>query len=95
MFPNLEMVYSCIIPGCKNRSNKEDCKDVKFYTLPFRNEELLKTWLSLVCKQRNEVTIHSRVCSIHFIGGIKRSDDDPPQIFPWQRQYHHLIKELQ
>ena len=79
------MVHSCIVHGCKNRSNKEECKKIKFYTLPFRNERLLQTWLSLICKRRNEVNIHSRICSTHFIGGMKKSDKDVPQIFPWQK----------
>jgi hypothetical protein len=78
----IEMVH---VLGCKNRSNKEECKGLKFYTLPFRNEELLKTWLALICRRRNEVTIHSRVCSAaHFAGGIKKSDS-LPQTFPWQK----------
>ena len=79
-----EMVHSCAVLGCKNRSNKEECKGLKFYTLPFRNEELLKTWLALICRRRNEVTIHSRVCSAHFAGGIKKNDS-LPQIFPLQK----------
>ena len=79
------MVHSCIVPGCKSRSNKEDCKGIKFYTLPFGNEELLQKWLLLICKRRSEVSVHSRVCSTHFIGGVKKSNEDVPQIFPWQR----------
>ena len=80
-----EMVHSCVVLGCKNRSNKEECKGIKFYTLPFKNEELLKTWLALICRRHNEVTIHSRVCSAHFVGGIKTKYDQLPQIFPWQK----------
>ena len=85
------MVHSCIVPGCKNRSNKEECKGIKFYTLPFRNEQLLQTWLSLVYRQHNEVTVHSRVCSAHFVGGIKKNTEDLPQIFPWQRSVSKSI----
>ena len=68
------MVHSCVVLGCKNRSNKEECKHIKFYTLPFKNAQLLKTWLSLIGRHRNEVTIHSRVCSVHFVDGMKKSD---------------------
>ena len=57
---------------------------IEFYTLPFRNEELLKTWLALICRSRNEVTIHSRICSTHFAGGIKKNDS-LLQVFPWQK----------
>ena len=50
-----------------------------------RNEELLETWLLLICRCRHEVTIYSRICSDHFINGVKNSDYDLPQIFPWQK----------
>ena len=79
------MVHSCIVPGCKNRSNKEDCKGIKFYRLPIRNEELLETCLLLICRRRHEVTVNSRICSDHFIDGIKKNEYDLPQIFPWQK----------
>ena len=79
------LVHSCIIDGCKNRSNKEDCKGVKFYRLPLRNEELLEIWLLLICRHRHKVTVNSRICSDHFINGVKRSDNDLPQLFPWQK----------
>ena len=57
---------------------------IEFYTLPFRNEELPKIWLALICRRRNEITIHSRVCSAHFAGGIKKNNS-LLQIFPWQK----------
>ena len=79
------MVHSCIVTGCNNHSNKEECRDIKFYTLPFKNEGLLSKWLVLIGKRREEVTVHSRVCSAHFVGGFKSSSEDVPQIFPWQR----------
>lgn len=79
------MVHSCVVQGCNNRSNKEDCKGVKFYTLHFKNECLLETWLTLICRRRGEVNVHSRICSVHFIDGVKKSSKDLPQIFPWQK----------
>lgn len=79
------MVHSCIVPGCKNHSKKEECKGIRFYTLPFGNEQLLQTWLSLVCRRRNEVSVHSRICSTHFIDGVKKGNEDVPQRFPWQK----------
>ena len=86
-----EMVHSCVVLGCKNRSNKEECKGLKFYTLPFKNEQLLKTWLLLIGRQHNEVTIHSRVCSEHFVNGVKNNSDDLPQIFSWQRRTSKIL----
>ena len=70
------MVHPCIVPGCTNRSNKEECKNIKFYTLPFNDEWLLQIWLTLVCRRREEVTVHSRICSTHFANGIKKSNKD-------------------
>ena len=88
MFYLSRMVHSCIVPGCTNLSNKEECKNIKFYTLPFKDELLLQTWLALICKRREEVTVHSRICSTHFTNGIKKSYYDFPQIFPWQKYTH-------
>ena len=67
------MVHYCVVPTCRctNCSNKEG-KNIKFYTLPFKDEQLLQIWLALICKCR-EVTICSRICSTHFIIGIKRA----------------------
>ena len=64
---------------------KRPCKGVRFYRLPLRNEQILKTWLLLICRHRHEVTVNSRICGAHFIDGIKKSDYDLPQIFPWQK----------
>ena len=85
------MVHPCIVPGCTNRSNKEECKNIKFYTLPFNDERLLQIWLTLVCKRREEVTVHSRICSTHFANRIKKSNKDLPQIFPWQRYTLRMV----
>ena len=79
------MVHSCIVPGCNNRSNKEVCKGIKFYVLPFKDEKLLERWLTLACRRREDVTVHSRICSVHFLHGNKKNNKDIPQIFPWQK----------
>ena len=88
------MVHSCIVPGCTNLSNKEECKNIKFYTLPFKDEQLLQTWLAQICKRR-EVTIHSRICSTHFINGIKKGYHDLPQILPWQKYTYYTAAKHQ
>ena len=69
------------VPGCKNRSNKVQCKGIKFYTLP-KTKEILQTWLSLIGRRLTEISLHSRICSQHFLDGIRK--DSVPQIFPWQ-----------
>ena len=65
------MVHSCIVPGCNNRSNKEVCKGIKFYVLPFKDEKLLERWLTLACRRREDVTVHSRICIFFMV--IKRT----------------------
>jgi hypothetical protein len=76
------MVHNCIVPGCANRSNKLECKRIKFYTVP-KAKKLLQTWLSLIGRRLSEISLHSRICSQHFIDGIK---DSVPQVFPWQKR---------
>ena len=47
----------------------------------------MEIWLLLICRRRHEVTANSRICSDHFINGVKRNDNDLPQVhvFPWQK----------
>ena len=78
------MVHSCIVPGCANRSNKLECKGIKFYTLP-KAKKLLQTWLSLIGRRLSEISLQSRICSQHFIDGIKNKDP-VPQVFSWQKR---------
>ena len=78
------MVHSCIVPGCSSRSNKVECKGIKFFTLP-TTHKILEIWLLLIGRKSTEVSFHSRICSKHFIGGEK-TKDSVPEIFPWQKR---------
>ena len=78
------MVHTCIVPGCPNRSNKPKSKRLRFYTLPSINK-VKEIWLSLIGRSFTEVTLHSRICSEHFING-KKTKDSIPEIFPWQKR---------
>ena len=79
-----DMVHTCIVPGCPNRSNKPKSKRLRFYTLPSINK-VKEIWLSLIGRSFTEVTLHSRICSEHFING-KKTKDSIPEIFPWQKR---------
>ena len=79
------MVHCCTVPGYTNRSNKLECKGIKFYTLLKAKNFFFLTWLSLVGCRFSEISLHSRVCSQHFAGGIKKKNS-VPQIFPWQKR---------
>ena len=45
---------------------------------------MLDTWLSLIGRRFSELSLHSRVCSVHFINGEKKKNS-VPEIFPWQK----------
>ena len=40
-----------------------------------------------IYRRREEVTVHSRIYSIHFLSGRsnKKNNKDTPQIFPWPK----------
>ena len=82
-FVSAGMVHSCVVPGCNSRSNKAECKGIKFYNLP-TTKKILQVWLLLIGRRLVEVNVHSRICSKHFIGGQK-TKDSLPQIFSWQK----------
>ena len=76
------MVHKCAVPGCPNSADRKD-KSLKFHRLPFQNTKLLETWLNLIGKSMHEVTVNSRICSAHFIGGSRKRRSQLPEIFPW------------
>ena len=84
------MVHTCVVPGYHDRSNKPNCKGVKFYTLS-TTKKVLQLWLSLTGRRLSEVSFHSRICSEHFING-KKTKDSIPEIFP--RQRHSAITTI-
>ena len=75
------MVHSCVVPGCNSRSNKSNCKNIKFFTLPKRS---LKIWIALIgLHSISQVSVRSRICSKHFVNG-KKMKNSIPELFPWQ-----------
>ncbi|KYM94820.1 THAP domain-containing protein 2 [Cyphomyrmex costatus] len=57
------MVKNCCVQGC-NASWRPDV-DLSFFSFPLKNEDLLKEWLQIV-PINNQISKHSRICSIHF-----------------------------
>ena len=81
------MPKNCSIPGCTNRSNKEDCQAVPFYALP-KDIELRQRWLISI-KKPITVSNYTYVCGDHFEGGLKSKDNPIPTIFPWSEPCQH------
>ena len=51
------MEYNCIVPGCSSRSDKKECKGIKFYRLPTARKTL-ERWLLLIgCKISEVYTV--------------------------------------
>ena len=79
------MPHHCIVKGCTNRSSKPDheCKDLFFYSLPHSNPLLLREWLVKMQVTQTRISEHSRICSVHFVGGKKTQKNNTPCVFPW------------
>ena len=75
----------CAVPGCTNRSNKPGSEGLSFYSFPYDNTHLLRQWLIKMHLSPNSINKHSRICSVHFIGGKRKGKDDIPQIFLWNK----------
>ena len=75
------MPNKCVVPGCPNHAHKAECKGLHFYTLPHDHPDLLRKWFIAMHLSPNSVNKHSRMCSVHFIGGRRQGKDDVPQLF--------------
>jgi len=81
------MRHSCIVPECYNNSEKPSCARISFHLLT--DPVLLKKWLIKICQENTPVNHNSRVCSVHFIGGKRSSDNCIPNIFPGQNHFEN------
>ena len=75
------MPKHCSIPGCTSRSDKEGCKTVSFHTIP-RDVSIRHQWLVSI-KKPITISEHTRICSLHFVGGMKSASSPIPTLFPW------------
>ena len=67
------MTKNCSIPGCTSCSNKEDCRH-----LSFQDPSLQHQWLVSLT-----ISEHTRVCSLHFSGGVKSATSPIHTLFQW------------
>ena len=78
------MPTSCCVIGCTNRHRS--CSDVHFYRFP-KDPDQRRTWLSFVCRQNHDGTPWEpgngdRVCSQHFLSGLKSNVPTDPDHVP-------------
>ena len=57
------MTKYCSAPGC-SKADKD--KALHFHSLPWKNKNLLKLWLTKMKLKNPSFTKHSRICSEHF-----------------------------
>ncbi|XP_074650275.1 uncharacterized protein LOC141905334 [Tubulanus polymorphus] len=71
----------CCVPGCGNR--RDEKAGFSFYSIPLKPHERHKSWLGAIGKGFDWVpTAHTRICSLHFVGGKKNNDPDSPSYIP-------------
>ena len=61
------MVNNCCVVGCSNRVGKK--KKVSFYRFPWNDKGRCDKWKASVRRSDWEPTIHTRICSEHFVSG--------------------------
>ncbi len=59
--------YGCTIPNCNNRSWIQ--KYLSFYGYPLDDAPRLKLWLDAIPRDDWTPSVHSKICSVHFLGG--------------------------
>ena len=71
----------CSMPGCTSHRGKGEVRSLSFYHLP-RDEHARQLWL-ISMKKEITVSAHTRICSLHFVGGNKNKEYPVPTLFPW------------
>ena len=77
------MVHFCAVPGCSNRSDREN--QLSYYRLPLKNKAVLKQWIHNIGRANLTLKDHTRVCSEHFAnarGRMLRLDEVPTLKLP-------------
>ena len=57
------------------------CKTVSFHAIP-RDVSIRHQWLVSI-KKPITISEHTRICSLHFVGGMKSASSPIPTLFPW------------
>ena len=62
------MVYCCMVWGCQNRPDREDCRSrgVSFHRLPVSDLNLLSSWVEKIGVTNYPLSRNLRICSEHF-----------------------------
>ena len=82
--------HTCCVPGCYNRSSqtKTDASSIRYYKFPADRIQR-RAWLKNISRERSfKPTANSRVCSDHFVGGIKDENYSIPTLFLWKKLRH-------
>jgi len=69
----------CCAPNCSNRRNRK--KNIQFYRIP-KDKELPKIWLLRIRRKQFKPTANTRLCSEHFVGGVRSMDPSSASYFP-------------
>ena len=97
------MTRHCISYGCVNRSDKPECTELSWHSLPMKNKKLLRLWLKNMRRENTPVTKNSYLCSFHFakecfhkaIGGTRvyLKPGSVPTIFNFSEAKHTRIRK--
>ncbi|KAK8762909.1 hypothetical protein V5799_034486 [Amblyomma americanum] len=78
---------NCCVVGCN--STYTNSSGTKFYRFPSRPYEIERRhrWIALVRRQNDDGSnwrpaVHSRICSKHFVGGVKSNEEGHPAYHP-------------
>ena len=84
--------HTCCVPGCSNRHSRTKEAGVRYYKFP-ADLTLRRVWQLRISRERTfVVTANTRVCSQHFVGGIKDENNPAPTLFPWKQPENETPK---
>lgn len=82
--------FTCCVPGCYNNSTSLTDKSLKFHRFP-QNVPLRRKWIKLINRKAKNGKLFQpdsrshRVCSAHFVNGMKTNGNNIPTVFPIKR----------
>ena len=84
---------SCCAVGCLNWRGKEGCEGIKFYRIP-KSKSLRLIWIARINRadlRVENVTENTRLCSAHFVDGVKTAHQPLPvkfshKVYPLRRE---------
>ena len=77
--------HTCCVPGCRNRHTQTKGMGIRYYKFP-KDKKIRRVWKTKVSREHTfSITDNTRVCSVHFVGGVKDENNPIPTIFPWKK----------